>query len=92
MINKYRFELRMFLSFLKEIGCYEKYKENYFKEFPVPLIRGNKRLTFEEFFYDNPYMAIERAFMWNMMEDDICFYWNIINKRWQRFLVHNNWD
>lgn len=50
MINKYRFELRMFLSFLKEIGCYEKYKENYFKEFPVPLIRGNKRLTFEEFF------------------------------------------
>lgn len=46
----------------------------------------------KNFFYDSPYMAIERAFMWNMMEDDMCFYWNIINKRWQRFLIHNNWD
>lgn len=47
---------------------------------------------FQNIIEDSPYMTMERAFMWNMMEDDICFYWNIINKRWQRFLIHNNWD
>lgn len=29
MINRYRFKMRLFLSFLKEHGCYEKYKESY---------------------------------------------------------------
>lgn len=91
MINRYRFKLRLFLSFLKEHGCYEKYKEEYC-DIEKYLPKYHRGLSFEEFFYDSPYMTIERAFMWNMMEDDMCFYWNIINKRWQRFLIHNNWD
>lgn len=91
MINRYRFKLRLFLSFLKEHGCYEKYKENYYdieKRFP----KYHKGLSFEELFYSNPYNIIELAFIWELTDEDMLFYWNMINKRWQRFLIHNNWD
>lgn len=83
--------MRLFLSFLKEHGCYEKYKENYYdieKRFP----KYHKGLSFEELFYSNPYNIIELAFIWELTDEDMLFYWNMINKRWQRFLVRNNWD
>lgn len=89
MINRYKFKLRLFLSFLKEHGCYEKYKENYYdieKRYP----KYHKGLSFEEFFYSNPYRIIEYSFVWEST-DDMFFYWKI-NRRWQRFLIHNNWD
>lgn len=90
MINKYRFELRIFLSFLKEIGCYEKYKENYFKEFPVPLIRGNKRLTFEEFFYENIYRVIDKSFHWSITDEGLG-YWVKIDAEWKKIVIDYDW-
>lgn len=52
MINRYRFKLRLFLSFLKEHGCYEKYKENYYdieKRFP----KYHKYMPFNNLFQGN---------------------------------------
>lgn len=81
MINRYRFKLRLFLSFLKEHGCYEKYKENYYdieKRFP----KYHKGLSFEELFYSNPYNIIELAFIWELTDEDM-----LIRKRLKMSLM-----